>query len=353
MKPDHPQHLTQQAITVREATDSDRQAWQDYVRSHPQATFFHRWEWRALMAEQWRHRPVFLIAWRGSAVCGVLPLAHMKTALFGSQLVSLPFCVYGGPLTSDPQALAELDARAVDLATDCGAGHIEYRNLEPRHTDWLGTDLYVTFRRSISADEDANMKAIPRKQRAMVRKGIGNGLSAAIEDADAFFPIYADNVHRHGTPGMPRRGFRALQSAFGDDCDVLVVRDAAGQPVSAVMSFWDAGVALPYYAGDYERARGLAANDFKYWRLMCRTAERGCQIFDFGRSKLGTGPYDFKRNWGFEPTPLAYEYRLISSPAVPQNNPNNPKYRLMIETWRKLPRPVVNWLGPHVVRGLG
>ena len=108
MKPDHPQHLSQQAITVREATDSDRQAWQDYVRSHPQATFFHRWEWRALMAEQWRHRPVFLIAWRGSAVCGVLPLAHMKTALFGSQLVSLPFCVYGGPLTSDPQALAEL-----------------------------------------------------------------------------------------------------------------------------------------------------------------------------------------------------------------------------------------------------
>ena len=92
---------------------------------------------------------------------------------------------------------------------------------------------------------------------------------------------------------------------------------------------------------------------FKYWRLICRTAERGRQIYDFGRSKVGTGPYDFKRNWGFESIPLAYEYRLISSPAIPQNNPKNPKYRLMIETWRRLPRPIVNWLGPHVVRGLG
>ena len=86
---------------------------------------------------------------------------------------------------------------------------------------------------------------------------------------------------------------------------------------------------------------------------MSHAAQRGCREYDFGRSKVGTGPYDFKRNWGFEPQPLAYEYRLISRSDVPQNNPNNPKYRLMIDTWRKLPRPLVNWLGPHIVRGLG
>ena len=101
-----PERLAQAALTVTDATDQDRHAWQAYVAAHPQATFFHRWEWRALMATQWRHRPVYLIARRGQDVCGVLPLAHMKTRLFGSQLVSLPFCVYGGPLVSDPQALA-------------------------------------------------------------------------------------------------------------------------------------------------------------------------------------------------------------------------------------------------------
>ncbi len=348
-----PERLAQAALTVTEASDADRTAWQDYVHRHPQATFFHRWAWRALMAEQWRHRPVYLMAWRGGEVCGVLPLAHMKTRLFGSQLVSLPFCVYGGPLASDADALLALDDHAVGVAQRCGAGHLEYRNLERQHPEWPGTELYVTFRKTINPDEETNMKAIPRKQRAMVRKGIGNGLTAGIEDADAFFPIYADNVHRHGTPGMPRSWFRALQNAFGADCDVLVVRDAAGKSVSAVMSFWEGKIALPYYAGDYETARALAANDFKYWRLICLAAERGRTTFDFGRSKIGTGPYDFKHNWGFEATPLAYEYRLISRNDVPQNNPNNPKYRLMIDTWRKLPRPLVNWLGPHIVRGLG
>ena len=353
MRIDPAGRLVQPTLTVVEAGDQDAADWQRYVQAHPQATFFHRWEWRALMAEVWRHRPVFLIARRGPDICGVLPLAHMKTRLFGSQLISLPFCVYGGPLTDDAQALQALDDHAAAEAQRCGAGHLEYRNREPRHTDWPGTDLYVTFRKAISADDEENLKAIPRKQRAMVRKGIANGLSAAIEDADAFYPIYADNVHRHGTPGMPRRWFRALQSAFGDDCNVLVVRDAAGHPLSAVLSFWQDEVALPYYAGDHESARGLAANDFKYWRLMSHAAQRGCRLYDFGRSKVGTGPYDFKRNWGFEPQPLAYEYRLISRSDVPQNNPNNPKYRLMIDTWRKLPRPLVNWLGPHIVRGLG
>ncbi len=353
MKIDSAHTLTAPCVEVTEASDQDREAWTGYVDGHPEATFFHRWQWRELMVDPWRHAPHFLIARREQRVVGVLPLAHMKTRLFGSQLVGLPFCVYGGPLCDDAQALQALDERATAIAHDLGAGHLEYRNLDARHTDWPGTDLYVTFRKAISDDHEANLKAIPRKQRAMVRKGIANQLSARIEDVDAFFPIYADNVHRHGTPGMPKRWFERLQSVFGSDCDVLVVRDPAGQPLSAVLSFWDGETALPYYAGDYPGARGLAANDFKYWRLMEHAVGRGCRTFDFGRSKVGTGPYDFKRNWGFEPRPLAYEYRLVHANAIPQNNPNNPKYRLMIDTWRRLPRGLVNWLGPHIVRGLG
>ncbi len=110
---------------------------------------------------------------------------------------------------------------------------------------------------------------------------------------------------------------------------------------------------LPYYAGDTADARELAANDFKYWELMRRACERGIRVFDYGRSKRGTGPYDFKKNWGFEPLPLAYEYQLLTRADVPQNNPLNPKYRAFIALWRRLPRPAANALGPHIVRNLG
>jgi FemAB-related protein (PEP-CTERM system-associated) len=198
------------------------------------------------------------------------------------------------------------------------------------------------------------MLAIPRKQRAMVRKGIKNGLRAELDDGvDRFFALYADNVHRHGTPALPRRYFGALRDEFGADCEVLTVSASDGRPLSSVLSFYFRDEVLPYYAGDDLAARDLAANDFKYWELMRRACARGLKTFDYGRSKQGTGPYAFKKNWGFEPTPLHYEYRLYRRDAVPQNNPANAKYKLLIETWRRLPLGVANWLGPHVVRNLG
>jgi len=188
----------------------------------------------------------------------------------------------------------------------------------------------------------------------MVRKGIKNGLRSEIDKTtDRFFPLYADNVHRHGTPAMPKRYFEILLSVFGNDCEVLTAVDSNGRPLSSVLSFYFRDEVLPYYAGDDVAARDLAGNDFKYWELMRRSCERGLKVFDYGRSKQGTGSYAFKKNWGFEPQPLYYEYCLYRHDRIPQNNPLNAKYRLFIEAWRRMPIGLANWLGPSIVRNLG
>ena len=232
--------------------------------------------------------------------------------------------------------------------------HLEYRNLAERHPEWPRQEVYVTFRKEILPDEEANMLAIPRKQRAMVRKGIKNGLVCEIDaNVDRFFALYADNVLRHGTPALPKRFFETLMRVFGQDCEVMTVLSPEGKPLSTVLTFYFRDEVLPYYAGDDLAARDLAANDFKYWELMRRACARGYKIFDYGRSKVGTGPYSFKKNWGFEPQPLSYEYRLYKRDEVPQNNPLNPKYRAFIAMWRRLPLAVANAIGPHIVRNLG
>lgn len=345
-------------IVVNLLKGEDAPRWDDFVRRCPQATFFHLSAWRDIVEEVFDHRTFYLYAERAGDIVGVLPLAEVRSRLFGHALVSLPFCVYGGIATAEdagPETLHALESKAETLARALGVQHLEYRNLQPRHEDWpRQAELYVTFRKEILPEVEANLLAIPRKQRAMVRKGIKNALVSEVDDTvDRFFALYADNVLRHGTPALPKRFFEQLKERFGEACEVLTVSSPEGKPLSSVVSFYFRDEVLPYYAGDDLAARELAANDFKYWELMRRACERGCKVFDYGRSKVGTGPYAFKKNWGFEPQPLSYEYRLYKRDSIPQNNPMNPKYRAFIALWKRLPIGVANRLGPHIVRNLG
>jgi len=333
---------------------ANAQRWDAFVLDCPQATFFHRAGWQGVIGESFRHDTYFLYVQEGGYIQGILPLAHVNSRLFGNALVGLPFAVYGGVAAISEAAVVMLEIEAQALAKRLQVEHLELRNVDRRHDDWPTQDLYVTFRKAIQPEEDANMLAIPRKQRAMVRKGIKNGLTSTIDTTvDTFFALYADNVHRHGTPAMPKAYFRALQRAFGADCEVMTVNAADGRPLSSVLSFYFRDEVLPYYAGDDTSARDLAANDFKYWELMRRACTRGLKVFDYGRSKQGTGSFAFKKNWGFEPRPLHYQYCLYRRDAIPQNNPSNAKYKLLIAAWRRMPIGLANWLGPFIVRNLG
>jgi len=345
---------TTRPIAVRPVSPDESVRWDEFVSHCAEATFFHRIGWKRVLQECFGHRTHYLLAERGSNIVGVLPLAEVKSLFFGHSLVSLPFCAYGGVAATDPGAITALHRSARELGKRLGVAHLELRDRTRREPEWPQQGLYVTFRKELLPDVEANLAAIPRKQRAVVRKGINNGLTSHIDSSvDRFFRLYADNMHRHGTPPLSRRYFETLQNTFGHDVEVLTITDPGGKAVSSVLSFYFRDEVLPYYAGDDVVARDLGANDFKYWELMRRACERGIRTFDYGRSKQGTGPFDFKKNWGFEPAPLVYEYCLYRRDRIPENNPLNPKYRALIALWRRLPIPVANFLGPHLVKSLG
>ena len=342
------------AITIRTLLPQDHGRWDAFVHSCPEATFFHRAGWQTIMEQGFGHASHFLYAEQNGRILGVLPLVHLRGLLCGKALVSLPFCVYGGIAAIDPQARRALDARAQHLARELEVGHLEYRQRDGDLADgWQGKPLYATFRKTLLADDEQNLLAIPRKQRAVLHKAIAAGLHSAVEhDLERFFPLYAASVHRLGTPVFARRHFALLRTVFGDDCDILTVYHGQ-QAQASVLSFYFRGEVLPYYGAGSVLARSSGANDFMYWELMRRAGARGVRQFDFGRSKLGTGAFDFKKNWGFAPQPLPYAYKLIRASALPDVNPLNPKYALFIRAWRRLPLPLANLLGPHLVRQLG
>ena len=341
---------------VRALGGSDEAAWSRIVGENPDSSFFHRIEWRSLLIDTLGYDDHYLCATRGENVVGILPLVGVRSRLFGSSLTSLPFCAYGGPLGGGSDQAA-IEAALVDAAVvkgkALGVNHVEVRGLRVISQEAPRQDLYSTFRSLIPADLDS-MKGIPQKRRNVVRKAVSLGLQASVSrDADRFFELYAENARSHGTPALGKNFFRALVKIFEDDCDILFVSDASGRDLSGILNFYHHGEVLAYFAGEVDAARETNANDFKYWSLMRHAASRGCTRFDFGRSKAGTGSFQFKKLWGFEPQVLHYEFPYLPAGQVPQNNPMNPKYRAAIETWKRLPRAVVDRVGPLLVGGLG
>lgn len=341
-------------VTVKPMAEGDRARWDVFVTAAPGGTFCHRSGWKPVIEKAFGHKTHFVYAERRGEITGVLPLTEIRSRLFGHALVSNAFQVYGGPVANDDESRAALVDHALELLASTKAGHLEFR------TEVAGTPgfnskegLYVTFRRDISADHEKNLNAIPRKQRAVVRKGIANELTVRVgHDWRTLHRVYGESVRNLGTPVFSSKYFRLLCEEFGDDAEILVVEDK-GVPIATVLSFYFRDQVLPYYGGGTPAARTRAGNDIMYWEVMKRAADKGCRVFDFGRSKEGTGAYSFKKNWGFTPTPLSYEFKLNAGDTIPDVNPLNPKYRLMIETWKRLPLPIANLIGPMVVRNLG
>jgi len=326
--------------------------WDDFVLASKDATFFHQSGWKTVIERAFGHKTYFLYVEKEGEITGILPLVHINSLFFGNTLVSIAPCVYGGIVASDEQSYAQLDKEACRLAEELGVDCLEMRNRVQKNPERPYKELYVSFRKDLDADVEKNFLAIPRKQRAMVRKGIEAGLTSVIDNnIDRIYRAYSESVRNLGTPVFSKKYFQTLKDIFADQCEVLTV-EHNGLLVASVMSFYFKDEILPYYGGGTDLARELKGNDFMYWEVMRRAVEKGIKVFDYGRSKIGTGSYSFKKNWGFTPVPIFYEFYLVKSAAMPDINPLNPKYRFFIAAWKRLPLAVSQWVGPWLSKDL-
>lgn len=335
----------------------DFAAWDAFISKMPAATFCHRAGWKTVIEKGAGQTCPYLIATQDGDVVGVLPLSIKKHTLFGKALISNMFCVYGGAIAVDVKTEEELYNAAWVLAVRENIPVFENRSLTAKHEGvdgWVSEQKSATFVRELALDEDAQLLSIPRKQRAVVRKSLKNDLSTDwTGSVDIFYDLYARSVLGLGTPVFPKKLFVMLKEVFGDDVDIQITCDPEGQPIASLMSFYDEHSVLPYYAGGNEHARSLAAHDYMYFQLMLRAQSRGKKYFDFGRSKIDSGPYKFKKNWGFEPQTLGYEWKLSDGAALPDMSQQSGIFGHLTQLWKKLPLPVSKVLGPPIARHLG
>jgi FemAB-related protein (PEP-CTERM system-associated) len=346
-------------LSIRRYTDTDKTVWNHYVKQHPNGTLFHLTAWKEVIEKTFGHKSYYLIAVdhtglpSDAPIIGLLPLFRIRSFLFGDYLVSIPFAELGGPLADNQEITRLLLEYAETLSAKLGCAYLELRNREP--VKGLPTkSLYYNFRREIFSTIDENLSAIPRKARRMIRQGEKYGLTSEFGHhlLKEHYQIMARSYHSLGTPIFPRRFFENFIRVFGNNSQILVIRDKDKVPVSAVMTFYFKDQVIPYWAGSNFEDRKLAPNDFMYWELMKHGCENGYRVFDYGRSKEGTGSFDFKRHWGFEPAPLYYQYILLKRNDIPNISPANPKYKKKIELWRKMPLTATKVIGPQLAKYL-
>jgi FemAB-related protein (PEP-CTERM system-associated) len=329
-----------------------------FVQTHPDATPFHLPAWSLGVAHGCGQLAHAIVAERAGEIVGLLPLTEIRSPLFGKALVSSGFAVGGGVLTTADSVVPTLADAAWALAVRLGCPTLELRGgALPDGPQWHRDDAtYLGFARALAVDDEAELLAIPRKQRAEVRKALDGDLTVSVgrgaDDLKAHYAVYSESVRNLGTPVFPARLFRAMLEQFGDAADILTIR-SHGRPVASVLNLYFNGTVYPYWGGGTHAARALRANDRMYFALMEHARSRGCVRFDFGRSKAGTGPAAFKKNWGFEGVPLLYGKRVAAGEAPREINPTNPRYTRKVELWKKLPLWLANQIGPHIARGLG
>jgi FemAB-related protein (PEP-CTERM system-associated) len=344
------QQLT--AASICNYAECFQAAWDDYVRGHSGATFFHLTAWKHVVEKVFGCKARYLFIEQDGAIRGVLPLFEVSSPVQGRALISVPYGVYGGPCADSEQLASELRAAACRMAKQDGVDYLELREREPSSDPGFhAKKLYYSFDSELPKSSEELLKEFPRDTRYMIRKAQKNGLRAVVDSQylDLFYDIFSESYHHLGTPVFPKRLFKAILEEFGGECELTTIWHNT-KAVAAVMSFRFRDWIVPYFGGSYLESRRLAANNFMYWEVMKRGLETGARFFDFGRSKMGTGAYAFKTQWNMRVRELPYQYFLVRRKTMPNFSPVNPKFNLSISLWKAMPLSLTRVLGPTVIR---
>ncbi|WP_417621667.1 FemAB family XrtA/PEP-CTERM system-associated protein [Parasphingorhabdus sp.] len=354
--PNAPDTLSVRILARAEANELARI--EAFVSESPEGTAFHRPAWVLGVSKACGHEWRYLLVEDGEGILqAILPLNLIHSPLFGRALVSSGFAVGGGILTNNDRATQLLADEAWRFAERHSFPTVELRGGPLPDDQWqLRQGVYAGFVTPLADDAESQLLAIRRRQRAEIRKGLKNNLTVRVgtdrQDRADHYAIYAESVRNLGTPVFPQTLFDEILDRFGEDADILTVLHE-DKPVASVLSLYHQAAVMPYWGGGTWDARRLRANDVMYYSLMNHARERGCKFVDFGRSKIGTGAYSFKKNWGFEPQPLAYATRTAEGVEARDVNPMSSKYRMQVALWQRLPLSVANRLGPMIAKGLG
>jgi serine/alanine adding enzyme len=342
-------------MPVRRLTPLDDARWDAYVDAHPHAHQYHRSAWKRIIESAFHHDTYYLFSESSSGVVnGVLPLARLRSRMFGDFLVSVPYVNYGGCCADNEAIEEELLREGVRVANELGVDHLEVRTETPRDMGLQVRSAKASMRLPLSGSSERLWERFPAKLRSQIKRAQKEGMDVRVgreEELEAFYRVFSVNMRDLGTPVYGLDFFGTVLRELPNSSWVVTV-NFGSEPVAAsiLLGFRDR-IEIPW-ASSLRQYNKLSPNMLLYWHSLKFAADSGYELFDFGRSTPDSGPYRFKAQWGASPIPLHWHYWVRGNSSPPELNPNNPKYRLAIKVWQHLPVSLTRLIGPSIVKNL-
>ena len=342
-------------MVIEAFADQGSDKWNQFIESHSRASLYHRTVWRDIIHQLFGHETHYLYVKSPTGqLVGILPLVRLRSRLFGDYLVSMPYFNYGGAVAETAAIEEVLMRRACALAEGLGSAHIEFRDTCQRDGHWPVRTDKVIMELKLPTSVEALWSSLGSKCRAQIKRPQKEGVEVihgGLALLSEFYQVFSRNMRDLGTPVYPEKFFAAILEAFPQSASLVVVRHGS-QPVAAGFLLGDKDRLEIPWASSVRKFNRIGVNMFLYWEALKIAIQDGYEIFDFGRSSIGSGTYRFKKQWGGQERQLYWHYWLKEGNKLPQLTPTSPKYKLAVMVWKFLPLFIANRLGPEVVKNL-
>jgi len=349
-----PRILNDGPVDLHVTRNINSDEWDLFVNEHPNSSLYHSTSIRRVIKDTFGHDCIYLaVEDKDHVIQGILPLIKLNSRLFGHFIISVPFFNYGGMLVRSKAAENKLFNAAKEIALESGASHIEYRHTF-HGTKYKARTDKITMLRQLPDSTDLFWQDIGSKVRAQITKAKSYNMTAETGKSELindFYTVFSQNMRDLGTPVYAKKFFINMMSNCENAHIVIIYHKS--RPVSAAFLLgWRDTMEIPW-ASTLRKYNRMNANMLLYWTVLKHSIKLGFKIFDFGRSNKDSGTYRFKKQWGAEAHQLYWHYWLRNdSDEPPKINPGNPKYKLMIYVWTKLPVWLTKIIGPGVVKYL-
>jgi len=338
-------------VSINKFSDTE---WEGLIENIPQHSLYHHIGWRKVIIKSFDQPTYYLTAHENNLIAGALPLVHLKSIIFGNFLISLPYFNYAGVSAKNKEAEKALVKKAIELADSVGTDYIELRYTENRDLGLPVKLNKVTFFLKLNYSLEETWKALDPKVRNQVRKAEKSNCQieiGGIEKVDDFYNVFCVNMRDLGTPVYSKTFFKNICEEFPDIAKILVVK-MGNKTVAAGFTLAHNNVLELPWASSLRKYNKYCVNMFLYWEIIKHASTNKFEWFDFGRCSKDVSTYHFKKQWGAEERQLYWHYWTKEGTEKPEVNPHNPKYKIFITIWRRLPLWITKTIGPRIVRNI-